>query len=51
MVVVAAIPFCAGTAAAEFAYAAAAPAPDIEGRSAFELYDGDGEDDDDGIVV
>ena len=46
----AAIPFCAGTAAAEFAYAAV-PAPDIEGRSALELYDGAGEDDDDGIAV
>jgi len=51
MVVVAAIPFCPGAAAAEFAYAVAAPAPGIEGRSAFELYDGDGEDDEEGIAV
>jgi len=47
--VVAAIPFCVAAAAAEFAYAA--PAPDIEERSALELYDGGGEDDDGGIVV
>jgi len=50
MVVVAAIPFCAGAGAAEFAYAVA-PAPDIEGRPSLELYDGAGEDDDDGIAV
>jgi hypothetical protein len=36
-------PFCAAVAAAEVAYAA--PAPDIEERSAFELNgDGDGDD-------
>ena len=43
----AAIPFCAAAAAAEFAYAA--PAPDIEERSALDVYDGGGEDDDGGI--
>ena len=47
--VVAAIPFCVAAAAAEFAYAA--PAPDIEERSALELYDGGGEDDDGGGIV
>jgi hypothetical protein len=47
--VVVAIPFCVVTAAAGFAYAA--PAPDIEGRSALEVYDGGGGDDDGGIVV
>jgi hypothetical protein len=45
VVVVAGFPFCvAATVGIELAYAA--PAPDIEVRSALELYDGDGEDDD-----
>lgn len=44
----AAIPFCAAAAAAEFAYVA--PAPDIEERSALDVYNGGGEDDGGGIV-
>jgi len=47
--VVAAIPFCAGACAAEFAHVVV-PAPDIQGRPALELYDCGGEDDDYGVV-
>jgi hypothetical protein len=48
VVAVAGFPFCAAAAVGiELVYAA--PAPDIEVRSALELYDG-GDDDDDNIV-